>query len=631
MKKLYDACWLQKFPELSPEKNSVPSKTAELELQSCLSVLEIDDGFSIEVTGTGDEYSIDKRDNKYVITGGEPGVLYGAYDLIFRLAQGRSINTPVIEKPAFKLRMLNHWDNANGSIERGYAGGSIFFLDNALSYDPQNITQYARLLASVGINAVCINNVNVALPAVRLLTEEMLPQVSELAALFRPFGIRLLLSVNFASPMIISGLETANPQEEEVARWWKERFEIVYRYVPDFVGIVIKADSENQPGPYLYNLDHAQGSKAFAEALKPFGGIVIWRCFVYNCKQDWRDTQTDRPKAAYDNYYPLDGKFEDNVILQVKNGPYDFQVREPVSPLLGAMDKTEQALEFQLTQEYTGHQIDLFYMPPQWKEVFEFDTMCGEKSRIADMAGNKISSIAAVPNIGNNFNRTGHKLAQANLFAYGRFAWNPLVDIPSLTYDWIELTFGTDSVVKETVYGMLMSSRDIYESYTAPLGLCWMVRTHLHYGPDPEGYEFSLWGTYHRANRYGIGIDRTSNGTGYTKQYSPAVCEMYDSIETCPQELLLFFHRLNYDFVMKDGRTLLQYIYDTRFEGVGNVEKMISEWKKLEGLIPADAFENVSERLTRQLQNAQNWRDVLNTYFYRLTGISDAKGRKIYE
>ncbi len=559
----------------------------------------------------------------------EAGFLYGVYALLMRMKAGEEPSAiDAFSAPAAGRRVLNHWDNINGTIERGYSGRSIFFKDGELCYSEKRIRDYARLLSSVGINQIAINNVNVTPQSAKLITEEMLPKVAALAEIFRPYHIRLILSVHFESPVILGGLKTADPLEEAANAWWREAAQRVYRHIPDFAGFLVKADSEFQGGPASLGRTQADGANVIAKAVAPFGGTVYWRCFIYNCMQDWRDTKTDRPKAAYETFMPLDGKFADNVVLQVKYGPTDFQVREPNSPLLGAMEKTRQAIEFQVTQEYTGQQIDLYALAVQWQEVL--DTPVSETLVTRGLIGGKIDTVVAVANVGSDENWTGHTLAQANLFAFGRMAWDPGLTAREVMEEWTRQTFGNDPRLVAALLGMILSSRDVYEKYNAPLGIGWMVVPGRHYGPSVDGYEYSKWGTYHRASHQAIGVDRTQNGTGFTEQYHPYLAALYSNLDTCPQELLLFFHRLPYDYQLKSGKTLIQHIYDTHFEGVENVLGFIRTWDSLKGLLPGAAFASVSERLSRQLQNALEWRDVVNTYFFRLTGIPDENGRFIH-
>ncbi|RIX50745.1 alpha-glucuronidase [Paenibacillus nanensis] len=592
-----------------------------------------DEGFIIRTIDNGDLCSI-------AIAGrSERGLMYGVFHFL-RLLQTEGIGENgfnVVEQPAFRLRMLNQWDNMDGSVERGYAGRSIFYRNYELLARSPRIKDYARLLASVGINGIAINNVNVHRQETKLITERYLPDVARVADTFRAYGIRLYLSVNFAGPLELGELDTADPLDPRVQAWWKERANEVYSYVPDFGGFLVKADSENRPGPFTYGRDHADGANMLADALAPYGGIVLWRCFVYNCQQDWRDRSTDRAKAAYDHFRPLDGRFRDNVILQIKNGPMDFQVREPVSPLFGAMPNTNHMMEFQVTQEYTGQQRHVCFLVPQWKEVLDFDTrLKGEGTRVKDLAAGKVHpythcGVTAVSNIGDDDNWTGHHLAQSNLYGYGRLMWNPDLEAEAIAEEWTRQTFGGDAAVVETITGWLMESWGTYESYTAPLGVGWMVTPHYHYGPDVDGYEYSKWGTYHFADWKGIGVDRTqATGTGYTAQYEAENARVYENLATCPDELLLFFHHVPYIHKLHSGKTVIQHIYDTHFEGVQRVEAQLASWLSLEGKIDEERFRHVTGRAKEQLENAKLWRDVINTYFYRKSGISDEQGRTIY-
>lgn len=567
---------------------------------------------------------------------GEQGLLYGTFAFLRALQLGEiAAGLEREDWPRTPLRLLNHWDNLDGSIERGYAGRSIFFRDNDLVEDLDRVRDYARLLASLGINGVAVNNVNVHREETQLIAAK-LELVRVISSIFREYGIRLFLSINFATPLEF-GLDTADPLNSEVREWWRDRAAQIYSVIPDLGGFLVKADSENRPGPFTYGRSHAEGANMLAEALEPFGGIVVWRCFVYNCAQDWRDTKTDRARAAYDHFMPLDGLFWDNVILQIKNGPMDFQVREPVSPLFGGLERTNQVLELQITQEYTGQQRHLCYLVPQWKEILAFDTYAqGPGTTVAKIVTGSVfpqrwSGLAAVANIGDDPNWTGHTLAQANLYGYGRLAWDPELTSEQITREWVVLTFGHDPEVVATVSELLLGSWQVYENYTVPLGIGWMCNPGHHYGPSPEGYEYSRWGTYHRADRTAIGVDRSvRSGTGFAGQYRPENARRYETVETCPEELLLFFHRIPYTHVLKSGKTLIQHIYDTHFLGVEQVEEMIEKWKGLEGKINPETFFHVLERLEGQLVDAKEWRDVLNTYFYRLTHIPDIHGRKIY-
>ncbi|WP_322905139.1 alpha-glucuronidase [Paenibacillus campi] len=566
------------------------------------------------------------------------GLLYGAFHLLRHLGTGQPLEQlTTVSRPANRLRMIDHWDNADGSIERGYAGPSFLYQHNAFTRDWDRLHDYARLLASASFNAIAINNVNVHATETLFITDAFLPDVAEVANILRRYAIRLYLSVNFAAPIEAGGLSTADPLDEAVRRWWQEAAANVYRYVPDFGGFLVKADSENRPGPFTYGRDHADGANMLAAALAPYGGQVIWRCFVYNCKQDWRDRTTDRARAAYDHFQPLDGKFADNVMLQIKNGPLDFQVREPVSPLFGAMEQTHQLLEFQITQEYTGQQRHVCYLVPQWKEILDFDTGVHQRfapvKRIVDGSiwQREWNGIAAVGNTGADGNWTGHLLAQANWYGLGRLAWEPDLSAEQIAREWATLVFGQDSEVVEAITAMLLASLSIYENYTSPLGIGWMVNPNHHYGPNVDGYEYSPWGTYHYADHVGIGVDRTiTTGTGYTAQYAAVNRERYDSLESCPDELLLFFHHVPYTHVLHSGKTVIQHIYDTHFTGAEQAFGLLQRWQMLKGQIAPGLHTQVAERLAEQAEHAKEWRDVINSYFYRKSGIADVHERVIY-
>ena len=605
--------WLKHLSGSIPETLCLPSQIARYELENTLPDLRTELILKKEM---GDAWEIKPLpDGSVCIAGGETGLLYGAYRLISDSLCGTRITETLSSSPRYALRMINCWDNADGSVERGYAGRSLFFDGGRLSYSPGRIRELGRLLASVGLNVLCINNVNVHDPAQHLL-EDYLPDLAALAGLFRPFGVRLMVSVDFSQPMR-HGIPTADPLDSAVRSWWKDTAGRVYAAVPDLAGFLVKADSEGRPGPFTYGRNHSDGANMLADALKPYGGMVVWRCFVYNCRQDWRDTSTDRPKAAWEHYAFLDGQFSDNVILQVKHGPFDFQVREPLSPLLLGMKKTNLAMELQLAQEYTGHQIDLYTMIPMWKELFE------------ELPENNIMSIAAVSNLGSDDNYTGHPLAAVNLYTYGLLAWDPSVDMLSAVTRWVRLTYSFTEEQEQTLVSLLLSSRHIYEKYTAPLGIGWMVTPHDHYGPNPSGYEYDLWGTYHKADRNAVGIDRTASGTDFLGQYPENIRLKYENPDTCPDLYLLFYHRLPYSFRMHDGRTLIQRIYDDHFEGLAETRQMAESLFALP--FPEPDLSVIHTRMEKQLNNAREWCDIINTFFHRLSGIEDASGRRIYE
>ena len=565
----------------------------------------------------------------------ENGMLYGVFELLRQISMERSLKGFYISaQPDNPFRMYNHWDNMNGSIERGYSGKSFFFENEEVVVN-ERTRDYCRLVASVGINAVVINNVNVVGPATYLITERYMDKVKEMTDLFAGFGIKLFLSLNFAAAIELGGPNSADPLNPEV-KWWEQKIAEVYEKIPNLGGFLVKADSEGRPGPFTYGRTQADGANMLADIIKPYGGIIIWRCFVYNCQQDWRDYKTDRARAAYDNFIQMDGDYHDNVILQIKNGPMDFQIREPISPLLGGLKKTNQMLEVQVAQEYTGHQIDVCYLIPMFKEILNFKTYCAEENdTIADVIsgrtlGNKNTGIAAVVNTGNDKNWTGNDLAGANFYGFGRLAYNMNLTAEEIVEEWIRQALSNDAEVVEKVLKILMESRTTYEKYTSPLGIGWMVTPHEHYGPSIDGYEYSRWGTYHRADHLGMGVDRSDKGTGYAQQYYEPNASMYNNMETCPEELLLFFHHVPYTHMLKSGKTLIQHIYDSHFEGVEEVEEMIKIWNGLEGKVPSRAYEVIKERFARQLHNAKEWRDQVNSYFYRKSGIADEKGRRIY-
>lgn len=582
-------------------------------------------------------YVITEEDGSLIVSGkSEEALLQGVFALTRMIyLEELEEKLPFTGTPSMPLRMMNHWDDMNGSIERGYSGNSFFYEDYQMFYNDR-IEMYARLMASIGTNAIVINNVNVHEKETYLITDVYLETVKKYAELFGRYGMKLLLSVNFAAPMELGGIPVSDPLDTEVIAWWEKAVKHVYEVIPEFGGFLVKADSEGRPGPFTYGRTHADGANMLARALEPYGGIVVWRCFVYNCGQDWRDRKTDRARAAYDHFMPLDGTFADNVILQIKNGPMDFQVREPVSPLFGGMKKTNMILEVQIAQEYTGQQIDLCYLIPMWKEILAFDTYgAGEGTTVEKVVsgncyGQSNCGIAGVINTGDDENWTGNDLAAANLYGFGRLAMDTSLSPEKIAEEWSRLSLSRDEAVTQVVVPMLCGSWATYEKYNAPLGIGWMVTPHYHYGPDIDGYEYDRWGTYHRADLHGIGVDRTMEGTGYVSQYNEPWCSVYADMGKCPEELLLFFHYVPYTYVLKTGKTLIQHIYDTHFEGVDEVEEMQKQWKSLEGKIGERAYQCVAERFERQLQNAREWRDRVNTYFYRKSGIDDEKGRTIY-
>ncbi|MDR3127827.1 MAG: alpha-glucuronidase [Bifidobacteriaceae bacterium] len=551
-------------------------------------------------------------------------------------------------KPDQTIRMIDHWDNFNGTVERGYAGRSIFFDGNKFRKDWKLIKQYAELLQSIRINAISINNVNVRENARFFITNKNnnLDNIKIITDIFAQHNIKTFISINFAAPKIVGGLETSDPLNPKVINFWEKTANQIYKAVPNFGGFLVKADAEGEPGPYQYNRNHADGANVLAKAIKKYKGLVIWRCFVYNHYQDWRaagEYKVDRMKSAFENFFPLDGQFDSNVALQIKYGPADFQINEPISPLFSRLTKTNKIMEFQITQEYTGQQQHICYLAPIWQEIYKtladgenkLSKIIPETSPVATNSG-----ISAVGNVGTDANWTGHKLAQANLYAYGRMAWDNSLTAKQIAKEWIELSFPElNNLAKQTIYNILLTSRQTYRNYTAPLGTpSAMCNPGYHYDPFPEGYEYDRWGIYQFPNRDGFGIDRTKSGTGYTEQYLPVVAKKYTDIDKCPEELLAFFHFVPFKKLLKSGKTVIQHIYDTHFEGVETVKKYIVNWKKiqnqklsnLELKLWQENWQSVFDKLQKQLRSAKNWRDFLNTYYHRLAGTPDKKSRRIY-
>ena len=568
-----------------------------------------------------------------VAGGGDRGVLYGVFALLNKIARGENVaSLDEIQEPSAPIRWINQWDNLDGSIERGYAGRSIFFENGNVRADLSRVHDYARLLASIGINGCAINNVN-ANP--RALQDDFLPQLVRVADVFRPWGIRLTIAVDLSSPKLIGGLDSFDPLDPRVQAWWRDKAAQIYKQIPDFGGFVVKADSEGRLGPSTYNRTPADAANVIARALKSHGGIVFYRAFVYNHHLDWRDPKNDRAKAAYDNFHPLDGQFDDNVIVQIKHGPIDFQAREPASPLFSGLEKTNEAIELQITQEYTGQQRHLCFLAPMWKQVLDFDMHAGrDHTPVKDLVSGKVfhrpvGGFVGIANVGLDLNWLAHPLAMANLYGFGRLAWNSDLNPQTIAEEWTRLTFGNDSTVVRTITGIQMSSWPTYESYTGPLGT--QTLTDIlgsHYGPGIESSERNGWGQWHRDDEKGIGMDRTvATGTGYAGQYWPPVANIYESLATTPDELLLFFHHVPYNYALRSGKTVIQHIYDGHYEGAAHVEEFVREWESLKGQVDAERYADVLARLEYQAGHAIVWRDAICNYFLRESGIADAKGR----
>ena len=561
------------------------------------------------------------------------GVLYGAFVLIRHVAAGESLgNLDETSNPAAPVRWVNQWDNLDGSIERGYGGRSIFFENNNVAADLTRAGEYARLLASVGIDGCTVNNVN-ANP--RVLTSEFLPQIARIADVFRPWGVKLSLSVDFASPKTIGGLDTFDPLDSRVIKWWNAKADEIYGLIPDFAGFVLKADSEGRIGPSTYSRTHAQAANLLANALKPHGGILIYRGFVYDHHADWRNLKNDRARAAYDNFQPLNGQFADNALVQVKYGPIDFQAREPVSPLIGALTKTNQTLELQITQEYTGQQRHLCYLAPMWKQILDFDLRVGgARTSVEELMAGKTfqrpwGGFVGVANVGKDDNWLGHDLAIANLYAFGRLAWQPSLGAEEIAVEWVRQTFGNNKRVVSVISALEMDSWRVYEGYTGPLGLGTLTDIlRGHYGPGIESAERNGWGQWIRADHDGIGMDRTmATGTGYIGQYPPEVARMFESLEECPDELVLFMHHLPFTYVLHSGKTIIQHVYDSHYEAAQAAGEFPVRWRALEGLIDPERFAAVLNHLEYQAGHAIVWRDAICSWFLRESGIPDTLGR----
>jgi alpha-glucuronidase len=572
--------------------------------------------------------------DSFVIAGAnDRGVLYGVFALLSKIAREQDISKiDEVEQPYAPLRWVNQWDNLDGRIERGYGGPSIFFADGKVRDDLTRAGQYARLLASLGINGCTINNVN-ADP--RVFRSDFIPQIKRIADAFRPWGVRLALAADLSAPKALGNLDTFDPLDPKVAQWWKKKGDEIYRAIPDFAGFTVKADSEGQPGPSTYGRTQADAANVIARALKPHGGVVFYRAFVYNHHLDWRNLKNDRAKAAYDDFHPLDGDFEGNVVIQIKNGPIDFQVREPVSPLFAGLHRTNETIELQITQEYTGQQRQLCFLVPMWKEALDFDMRIDDQHTPvkALVAGHvfqrRTGGFAGVANVGMDASWLGNSLAMANLYGFGRLAWNPDLSAESIIEEWTRLTFSNDPQVVRTIDDMQLRSWQIYENYTGPLGAGTLTNiTGNHYDPAPESSERNGWGQWHRADYEGIGMDRTiATGTGFIGQYPPGVQRIYEPLVSCPDELLLFFHHVPYTYVLHSGKTVIQHIYDSHYDGAEQAAQLAAQWKTLQGQVDDSRYSEVLTMLEYQAREAVVWRDTICNWIHQLSGILDEKVR----
>lgn len=553
-------------------------------------------------------FRIRHEDNKITLTSPtETGLLYAAYHLLRMQETGQNVvEAQTTENPAYNLRILNHWDNMDRTVERGYAGQSLWNWEELPNTLSDRYKEYARANASIGINGTVLNNVN-ASP--KILSAEYLQKVKALADIFRPYGLRVYLSVNFASPMALDSLSTADPLDKEVIRWWKNKVKEIYRIIPDFGGFLVKANSEGQPGPCDFGRTHAEGANMLADALKPYKGIVMWRAFVYS------PSDADRAKQAYLEFEPLDGQFRNNVIVQVKNGPIDFQPREPYSPLFGAMQHTPLMAEFQVTQEYLGHSNHLAYLAPMWKEFFEF------------VAPASLKAVAGVANIGTDANWCGHTFAQANWYAFGRLAWQPSLSSENIADEWLKQTFGSQpSDISAQLKKMMLDSHEAVVNYMMPLGLHHIFAWGHHYGPEPwcsipGARPDWLPSYYHRADKQGIGFDRSSKGSNAVAQYPETLAKQYDNIDTCPEEYLLWFHHVPWSHRMKSGRSLWDELCHHYDNGVRQVRDFQKIWDAAEKYIDAERFHEVQSKLKIQARDAVWWKDACLLYFQEFSGM----------
>lgn len=584
-----------------------------------------------------------------VQAGSQFGLLYGVFDYLRRQHAGEDIQG--VSNPSYERRILNHWDNPNGTVERGYAGNSIFWRDEKQSptvndTDKQLWRAYARANASIGINGTVVNNVN-ASPMI--LTDAYLQKVKQIADVLRPYGIKVYLSVNFASPIVIGKLATADPLSPEVVNWWREKTKAIYKAIPDFGGFLVKANSEGQPGPQDFKRTHADGANMLADILKPYGGIVMWRAFVYSA------SDKDRAKQAFAEFMPLDGQFRDNVIIQAKNGPIDFQPREPFSPLFGAMEKTAVMPEFQITKEYLGENLHLVYQGPLWEEVLKSDTYRqGKGSTVARCTDgtiykHKYTAIAGVANIGLDTNWCGSTFDQANWYAYGRLAWDNNLSAAKIADEWVKLTFKPDTATQavssdwqnhflKPVTKMMIDSREAVVNYEMPLGLHHIFAVNRHYGPGPWFAPKNFrpdWTPpyYHKADAEGIGFNRTRSGSNAVDQYQQTVANEYNNLKTCPEKYLLWFHHVPWTYKLSSGHTLWDELCYRYQDGLQTVRGFQQTWDSLQPYVDQQRFEEVQSKLRRQCRDAQIYKDACVLYFQTLSKMPFPAGyeRPVYD
>ncbi len=585
--------------------------------------------FEYELSLKNEEYYINYKNNKlFIKSKNQSGFIYGLFNLI-KLIQLNLIiknkNFYIKKKPDVKIRIINHLDHINGNIDKNYSGNSIFFFNNKIHFNLLRIKYYARLLASIGINYLCINSYKVNLYDTYLITKSWLIQLYEIYNIYLKYNIKILISINYKSPLILKFNKDLYLSNNKITEWWIKKIEEIYEYMPNLGGFVISFKN-NIPIKKIIEY-----SRLIAKSLKYFKGFLIIKCSTYK-KQNWRLRNIDRACFTYEKFYDLDGLLLDNIILQINSGPIGGQVREPVNSLFGSMKNTSQILELQITQEYTG-QKDICWLLPQWKYILNFNTFCSKNksSKIKKLFSGKIynikNGISGISNIGDKSNWTGNELAQANIFGFGRLLWNLDINLNNLLKEWIQLSFNSSNkILINNIRKIMFNSWKIYEKYTTPLGICGMV-DNSKYKPGIDNYEYSNKGIYHNADRYSLGTNRSK----YIKQYFYKNRLIFSNKNKCPQELILFFHKLPYNFILKNKKkTIIQYIYDTHFESVNNIIKWIFLWKKIKELIPHKIFKNIKNILRRQYLNSCEWRDQINTYFFKKSGIKDKFKRKIY-
>ena len=604
-----------------PETDGISKGTLLVGTPASSKVLSGIHAITNEISGLGDEgfliktLKVNGTPCTVIAARKDMGVMYGVFHFL-RLLQTQSDikELNITQMPKLQRRMLNHWDNLNGTIERGYAGYTLWDWQRLPGYIDPRYRDYARANASIGINGTVLNNVNAN---ARSLTTEYLIKAAALADVFRPYGIRVYLTARFSAPKELRALNTADPLDPEVRQWWKDKVKEIYKYIPDFGGFLVKANSEGQPGPQDYKRTHADGANMMAEALEPYGGIVMWRAFVYENSRN-----VDRAGNGYEEFKPLDGKFNKNVFVQPKNGPIDFQPREPFHPLFGAMPQTPLMLEFQITQEYLGYATNLAYLGPLFEECLDADTYTkGKGTTVANVLedynrSHGISGIAGVANIGTDINWCGHLFGQSNWYAFGRMAWNPELSSEEVADEWLRMTFNNNTSFGNPIKEMMQQSRETVVNYRNPLGLNHIMNFATHYGPGPW-YKDPHWDAkdYHKADETGIGVDRTSKGSNVVNQYAKPLAEILENLNTCPQKDLLWFHHLPWDYKMPSGKILWDELVAYYYKGVDEVRGMRKLWDSMEGKIDAERFNHVKQLLKVQEDEAIWWRDGCVLYF----------------